>query len=103
MVANVKGKKKRSALEWASVPIGKRLMWSLPKARKSIPGRGVTEGLNMAIVKQKPTSPGRRFVIKVSTPDLYKGEPYRPLLEGQGHSGGRKLPAYNQPSSRGWA
>ena len=43
----------------------------------------------MAIVKQKPTSPGRRFVIKVTTPDLYKGEPYRPLLEGQSHSGGR--------------
>ncbi|MBT5229830.1 MAG: 50S ribosomal protein L2, partial [Methylococcales bacterium] len=29
----------------------------------------------MALVKSKPTSPGRRFVVKVSTPDLYKGRP----------------------------
>ena len=34
----------------------------------------------MAIVKTKPTSPARRFVIKVVNPDLYKGEPYAPLL-----------------------
>ena len=34
----------------------------------------------MAIVKCKPTSPGKRFVIKVTNPDLYKGKPYAPLL-----------------------
>ncbi|CAL7959357.1 50S ribosomal subunit protein L2 [Gammaproteobacteria bacterium] len=34
----------------------------------------------MAIVKTKPTSPARRFVIKVVNPDLYKGKPYAPLL-----------------------
>ena len=43
----------------------------------------------MAIVKQKPTSPGRRFVVKVTTTDLHKGAPYRPLLLKQSKSGGR--------------
>ncbi len=33
------------------------------------------------LVKTKPTSPGRRFVIKVVNPDLHKGDPYKPLLE----------------------
>ncbi len=43
----------------------------------------------MPIVKQKPTSPGRRFVVKVVTPDLHKGAPYAPLLEKQSKTGGR--------------
>lgn len=34
----------------------------------------------MTIIKSKPTSPGKRFVIQVKTNDLYKGEPYAPLL-----------------------
>lgn len=34
----------------------------------------------MAIVKTKPTSPARRFVIKVVNPDLHKGKPHAPLL-----------------------
>jgi len=37
----------------------------------------------MALVKVKPTSPGRRAVVKVVTPDLHKGAPYAPLLEKQ--------------------
>lgn len=43
----------------------------------------------MAIVKAKPTSAGRRFVVKVVNPDLHKGEPYKPLLEKQSKTGGR--------------
>ncbi len=43
----------------------------------------------MPVIKSKPTSPGRRFVIKVVHPDLYKGEPYKPLLEAQSKTGGR--------------
>jgi large subunit ribosomal protein L2 len=43
----------------------------------------------MAIVKAKPTSPGRRFVVKVVNPDLHKGAPYKPLLEKKSKSGGR--------------
>jgi large subunit ribosomal protein L2 len=43
----------------------------------------------MAIVKSKPTSAGRRFVVKVVSGDLYKGEPYAPLLEKKSKSGGR--------------
>lgn len=37
----------------------------------------------MALVKTKPTSPGRRFVIKVVHPNLHKGEPYAPLIESR--------------------
>lgn len=43
----------------------------------------------MAIVKLKPTTPGQRGVVKVVTPDLYKGEPYAPLLEKQVKGSGR--------------
>ena len=43
----------------------------------------------MAIVKSKPTSPGRRFVVKVVNPDLHKGEPHAALLEKKSKSGGR--------------
>jgi large subunit ribosomal protein L2 len=34
----------------------------------------------MAVIKRKPTSPGRRFVVSVVNPDLHKGAPYAPLL-----------------------
>jgi len=43
----------------------------------------------MALVKVKPTSPGRRGVVKVVTPDLHKGKPYAPLLESQSRNAGR--------------
>ncbi|MGB5234816.1 MAG: 50S ribosomal protein L2 [Candidatus Macondimonas sp.] len=43
----------------------------------------------MALVKSKPTSPGRRFVVRVQTPDLHKGGPYEPLVERQSTRGGR--------------
>ena len=43
----------------------------------------------MAVVKAKPTSAGRRFVVKVVSPDLHKGAPYKPLLEKQSRNGGR--------------
>ncbi len=43
----------------------------------------------MAIVKCKPTSPGRRFVVKIVNKDLHKGEPYAPLVESKKRSGGR--------------
>ncbi|HEY7884768.1 MAG TPA: 50S ribosomal protein L2 [Cellvibrionaceae bacterium] len=43
----------------------------------------------MAIVKRKPTSPGRRFVVSVVNPDLHKGAPYAPLLEKKSKTGGR--------------
>lgn len=43
----------------------------------------------MAIVKCKPTSAGRRFVVKIVTPELHKGAPYAPLLEKKSKTGGR--------------
>jgi large subunit ribosomal protein L2 len=43
----------------------------------------------MAVLKSKPTSPGRRHVVRVVGDDLHKGEPYAPLLEPQSKSGGR--------------
>jgi large subunit ribosomal protein L2 len=43
----------------------------------------------MAIVKCKPTSPGRRHLVKVVNNDLYKGKPFAPLLESKSKSGGR--------------
>ena len=43
----------------------------------------------MPVVKTKPTSPGRRFVVKVVDPTLHKGSPYKPLVEKQKQTGGR--------------
>ncbi|MCG8314664.1 MAG: 50S ribosomal protein L2 [Pseudomonadales bacterium] len=43
----------------------------------------------MAVVKAKPTSAGRRFVVKVVNPELHKGAPYSPLVESTSKSGGR--------------
>ncbi len=43
----------------------------------------------MALVKAKPTSPGRRFVVGVSTADLYKGAPHRALLAPKHKTSGR--------------
>ncbi len=43
----------------------------------------------MALVKTKPTSAGRRFVVKVKTPDLEKNAPHGPLLDKKNAKGGR--------------
>lgn len=43
----------------------------------------------MAVVKAKPTSPGRRFQVKVVNPELYKGRPFKGLVESQRKTGGR--------------
>ena len=43
----------------------------------------------MAILKSKPTSAGRRHVVRIVEKDLHKGAPYKPLLESQTKSGGR--------------
>ena len=42
----------------------------------------------MSVIKAKPTSPGRRFVVSVKR-DLYKGKPYKPLTEKKTKNGGR--------------
>jgi len=43
----------------------------------------------MALIKVKPTSPGRRAVVKVVTPGLHKGKPVAALLEHQKRGSGR--------------
>src|SRR5690554_3667604 len=43
----------------------------------------------MPIVKTKPTSAGRRHVVRLYSTDLHKGRPYAPLVENQSRTGGR--------------
>ncbi len=43
----------------------------------------------MALIKSKPTSAGRRAMVRVVTPELYKGEPHGPLLEPKKRTSGR--------------
>ena len=43
----------------------------------------------MPLVKVKPTSPGRRAVVKVVHPNLYKGRPVESLTESQSKNAGR--------------
>ncbi len=41
------------------------------------------------VIKRKPTSPGRRFVVSVVDKSLHKGAPYAALTESQSKSAGR--------------
>src|SRR5512140_3396384 len=43
----------------------------------------------MALVKVKPTSAGRRAVVKVVNAHLHKGKPFAGLVEGQNRTAGR--------------
>ena len=43
----------------------------------------------MAIIKTKPTSAGRRHVIQIKNPDLWKGGPCRSLVVEKRKTGGR--------------
>jgi large subunit ribosomal protein L2 len=43
----------------------------------------------MSLVISKPTSPGRRFVIKVVNKDLHKGQPHAALVTKKNKTGGR--------------
>ncbi len=43
----------------------------------------------MAVIKSNPTSPGRRGLVQVKTPELHKGRPCRGLVRGITKSGGR--------------
>ena len=43
----------------------------------------------MAVIKCKPTSPGRRHVVQISNPELYKGKPFAALVEKKTRTGGR--------------
>jgi len=43
----------------------------------------------MALVKVKPTSPGRRGMVKVVNSDLYKGRPFAGLIEKKSKTAGR--------------
>src|SRR5574343_466743 len=43
----------------------------------------------MALVKVKPTSPGRRAVVQVVNPNLHKGKPFAGLIEAKSGNAGR--------------
>ena len=43
----------------------------------------------MALIKTKPTSPGRRFVVKADRSHLHKGEPVHGLTTSQKRTGAR--------------
>ena len=43
----------------------------------------------MPLMKTKPTSPGRRSMVKVVNPDLHKGKPFAGLIEPQHQKSGR--------------
>ena len=45
----------------------------------------------MALVKAKPTSPGRRFVVSVKTPGLHTGGPFEGLVEKNPYEGDYKV------------
>ena len=81
--SNVKGKERRFGRT-----IGRRRSWKKAYVRLAAgPGNQLRgDGIRttaMPLVKVKPTSPGRRALVKVVTPELHKGEPHWPLLSSQ--------------------
>ena len=46
----------------------------------------------MALIKSKPTSPGRRFQVKISRSHLHKGGPEESLVVHKNSTGARNLP-----------
>ena len=55
----------------------------------------------MSLIKVKPTSPGRRAVVKVVTPGLHKGAPHAALLEKQTKHAGRNNRGVITPRHKG--
>ena len=55
----------------------------------------------MAVVKAKPTSAGRRFVVKVVDSELHKGAPHKALISPQKKSGGRNNQGHITTRHRG--
>lgn len=45
----------------------------------------------MAVVKSKPTTPGRRNMVRVTNPGLHKGGPHKPLVESKRRTSGRNV------------
>ena len=43
----------------------------------------------MSLIKSKPTSPGRRFRVKIKNDSLHKGKPFAGLTEKSKRTGGR--------------
>jgi large subunit ribosomal protein L2 len=43
----------------------------------------------MSLQKARPTSPGRRFSVRIKTPGLHKGEPHAALIAPKQRTGGR--------------
>lgn len=54
----------------------------------------------MAIVKVKPTSPGRRAMVKVVNKDLHQGKPHAALLDTQSSTAGRNNTVASPPAIR---
>ena len=88
-VAVVKGKQKRFGRfmgrrkDWKKAYVclapGQEINFAAERARVNI----------MALIKLKPTSPGRRAVVRVVNPDLHKGKPHAALLEKKNRTAGR--------------
>src|SRR5437764_5376439 len=92
-VTNVKGKDKRFGRfegrrrNWKKAyvsllpgPDGKKQEITFQAQEETVP-----------LVKFKPTSPGRRQLVKFVNPDLHKGSPYQPLVEKQSKKAGRNV------------
>ncbi len=69
-----------SAAIWARRKDWKKAYVCLAPVRKSTLLQA-SRGKYMALIKLKPTSPGRRAVVRVVTPELHKGKPDASLLE----------------------
>lgn len=55
----------------------------------------------MALIKAKPTSAGRRAVVKVATPGLHKGGPVEALIERRTQKAGRNVHGHITTRHRG--
>src|SRR5262249_318912 len=87
--SNAKGKERGWGRAGGGRRGGKRARGARAGARKSSSGPTKNPGPAMPLLKVKPTSPGRRALVKVVTPELHKGDPHWALTRSQIRGSGR--------------
>src|SRR5262252_3762109 len=84
-----KASKSVSACVQVVVRTSRKRMCVWPKARRSNFPACRHSGTIMALIKAKPTSPGRRFQVKIDRSHLHKGGPVEALLVRKNSTGAR--------------
>ena len=98
-VVNERGKQRRfggrlgRTQDWKKAYVrlaaGQSIDYERTQPANALERRARAQGIPMALIKLKPTSPGTRFQVRISRKHLHKGGPYEPLTVAQNNTGAR--------------